>query len=280
MRFLHRAGHAATSFSPFSRWLSFAVVAAGFSLSTSASAQVFFERQGAYDETGKQFALLMVIGSIEIGEEKDLLRHLDTVKRERLRLVDDSVVLDSWGGNRSAAFKMGRVIRKHRLATLVREGAQCESACVWLLVGGVCRAAMGLVGVHRVMYKKPLDGPEIQALLVPEDRDLKRYLTEMDVPLELAQVARHTPIWTVTYLSTVRKRVYGLFTTLPAEQERRIAAYVKRTGESKQEVLKKLKVREIALNKDLPEDVDYVAVPCGEQMLLVDPSVPLVNPEG
>jgi len=243
----------------------------------AASAQVFFERQGTYDENGKQFALLMVIGSIEIGEEKDLARHLATLKRERLRLVDDSVVLNSWGGNRAAAFKMGREIRKQGLATLVREDAQCESACVWLLVGGVCRAAMGFVGVHRVMHADPLDGPRLEALLASGGRDLKRYLAEMDVPAELAQVARHTPIWSVTYLSTVRKRVYGLFTTLPAEQERRIAAYVKRTGESKQEVLKKLKAREIALNTDLPEDVDYVPVPCSEQMLLVEPGSSLIS---
>jgi hypothetical protein len=70
--------------------------------------------------------------------------------------------------------------------------------------------------------------------MAQRDQELKRYLMEMDVPLELWTIAHNTPSWGVSYLSDIRKRIYGLYTTLPAEQERRIAAYVRQTGESKQ----------------------------------------------
>ena len=81
-------------------------------------------------------------------------------------------------------------------------------------------------------------------------------------------MAHHTPSWSTSFMNTTRKRLYGLFTTLAGEQERRITAYVKSTGTSKMEVLRQLKVREQALNSDLPDGVDYVPVPCSEQLLV------------
>ena len=93
----------------------------------------------------------------------------------------------------------------------------------------------------------------------------------MDVPLELWTVAHNTPSWGATYLTDIQKRMYGLYTTLPAEQERRIAAYVKKTGESKLDVWRQLRRREMTLNSNQPDDADYQPVPCSEQMLLTKP---------
>jgi len=238
-----------------------------------AGAEVFFERQNTYDETGRRYALLMVLGQIRPGEEVTLSRALKTISREKLRLVEDSVILDSWGGNRWAAFDMGRLIRKNRLATLVESGAQCDSACVWVLVGGVCRAAIGQVGLHRVQFDIALNPKRIDIVLKDADRDLKRYLTEMDVPLEMWQVAHHTATWSVTPLSDIRKRVWGLFTTLHGEQERRFTEYIKRTGTNKKDIVERLKLRERQIRKSLGEDDDYREVPCSEQLLLVEPQL-------
>lgn len=243
-----------------------------------AQSEVFFERQNKTDEAGKRFALLMVIGTISRGDESDLESHLETVQRENLRLVEDSIVLDSVGGNRWAAFDMGRLIRKKRLATLVPEGDACFSACVWVLVGGVCRAAIGHIGIHRMSFFQPMEDLGIEKRLAVRDRELKRYLAEMDVPMEMWQVAHYTPTWGATYLSDTRKRVWGLFATLPAEQERRLTAFVKRTGIDKKEALRQLRQREWLVNAGRGDDDDYLPVPCSEQLLIERPRADLRTP--
>jgi len=239
--------------------------------SGAAGAEVFFERQNSVDESGRRYAVLMVLGHIEAADADQFAMHLKTIRKENLRLVDDSVWLHSWGGHRWAGFAMGRMIRRSHMATLVQYGGQCDSACVWVLVGGVCRAAIGHVGVHRVVFFEPQDGPDLERDIAKRDRELKRYLAEMDVPLELWTIAHNTPSWGATYLSDIRKRIYGLYTTLPAEQERRVAAYVKRTGASKADVWQQLRQRERLINTNQPEDADYRPVPCSEQMLLKPP---------
>lgn len=241
----------------------------------AAQSEVFFERQNETDNEGRRFALLMVLGTITRGDEVDFAAHLKTIQRENLRLVEDSVVLDSWGGNRWAAFDMGRLIRKKRLATLVLEGSQCDSACVWVLVGGVCRAAIGNIGIHRISFFEPMEDPGIEKRLALRDRELKRYLAEMDVPMEMWQVAHYTPTWGATYLSDIRKRVWGLFSTLPAEQERRLTAFAKRTGADKKDLLLQLRQRERSINANRGEDADYLPVPCSEQLLIERPRVSL-----
>jgi hypothetical protein len=122
-----------------------------------------------------------------------------------------------------------------------------------------------------VVFFEPQYGRNLERDIAKRDRELKRYLAEMDVPLELWTIAHNTPSWGATYLSDIQKRTYGLYTTLPAEQERRIAAYIKQTGESKLDVWKQLRQRERLLNTDQPDDADYRPVPCSEQLLLTKP---------
>jgi hypothetical protein len=249
------------------RWL---MVLLSF-LSGVARADVFFERQNSVDESGRGYAVLMVLAEMTVADTKDFERHLKTIRKENLRLVDDSVWLKSVGGKRLAGFEIGRMIRRSHLATMVHEGDECDSACVWVLVGGVCRAAIGHVGLHRVVFSEPQYRRDLERDMAKRDQELKRYLMEMDVPLELWTIAHNTPSWGVSYLSDIRKRIYGLYTTLPAEQERRIAAYVRQTGESKQDVWKQLRTRELTLNSNREDDADYQPVPCSEQLLLTRP---------
>ena len=57
------------------------------------------------------------------------------------------VLLNSPGGSGKAAMQIGRILRKEKAQTFV--AGQCESACVFILVGGVVRAASNAsVGVH------------------------------------------------------------------------------------------------------------------------------------
>lgn len=57
------------------------------------------------------------------------------------------VLLNSPGGNGEVAMQIGRILRQHNAQAFVT--GQCESACVFILAGGVVRAAnTGSVGVH------------------------------------------------------------------------------------------------------------------------------------
>ena len=57
------------------------------------------------------------------------------------------VLLDSTGGDGEAAMKMGRLLRTKKAQVFVT--GKCESACVFVLAGGVVRAANpGDIGVH------------------------------------------------------------------------------------------------------------------------------------
>jgi hypothetical protein len=63
-----------------------------------ARADVFFERQNSVDESGRGYAVLMVLAEMTVADAKDFERHLKTIRKENLRLVDDSVWLKSAGG--------------------------------------------------------------------------------------------------------------------------------------------------------------------------------------
>ena len=164
-------------------------------LSGAARADVFFERQNSVDESGRGYAVLMVLAEMTVADAKDFERHLKTIRKENLRLVDDSVWLKSVGGKRLAGFEIGRMIRRSHLATLVYEGDECDSACVWVLVGGVCRAAIGHVGLHRVVFPEPQYRRDLERDMAKRDQDLKPHLMEMDVPLELWTIAHNTLSW-------------------------------------------------------------------------------------
>lgn len=57
------------------------------------------------------------------------------------------VLLNSPGGSGKAAMQIGRILRQENAQTFV--AGQCESACVFILVSGVARAASkNTVGVH------------------------------------------------------------------------------------------------------------------------------------
>ena len=50
-------------------------------LSGIARAEVFFERQDSVDESGRRYAVLMVLGHIEVADADEFDRHLKTIRR-------------------------------------------------------------------------------------------------------------------------------------------------------------------------------------------------------
>jgi hypothetical protein len=87
-----------------------------------------------------------------------------------------AIEFDSPGGSLEEGLRIGVLIRDKRLATRVRAGAECASACVYAFVGGLVRDADrgAKIGIH-------------MASLMFADayiRDLKRILLQSDLSLD------------------------------------------------------------------------------------------------
>lgn len=116
------------------------------------------------------------------------------------------VLLDSPGGDGDLAMLMGRQLRKHQAHVFVLR--QCDSACVFLLMGGVVRAASpGALGVHAgrltVLTSSGKVVREVDASqslsgsfqLAGFNRDIRLYLREMGIGHGILDVmlAHQTP---------------------------------------------------------------------------------------
>lgn len=98
------------------------------------------------------------------------------------------VLLDSRGGEVVAAMRIGRLLRQHTAWVWVDKGAECASACVFILAGGVER---NIATGARVLLHRPYFDPRFFAELSAADaqhlyRKLadmsKEYLKDMGMP--------------------------------------------------------------------------------------------------
>lgn len=118
------------------------------------------------------------------------------------------VLLNSPGGNGEAGMQIGRILRQKKAHTFVT--GRCDSACLFVLAGGVARAARpGTVGVHagRLTITDP-NGKILKEIdasqsltnsfkLTSFNSDIRKYFAEMGVAhdlldISLAHRTRHT----------------------------------------------------------------------------------------
>ena len=102
------------------------------------------------------------------------------------------VLLDSPGGDGEAAMAIGRLLRQHKAHVFV--SGRCDSACVFVFMAGVVRAAVpGTLGVHagRLTLMQP-NGQIVREVdasksladsfqLAGYNRDIRQYLQEMGI---------------------------------------------------------------------------------------------------
>ncbi len=86
------------------------------------------------------------------GIDKDAAKALQGFMKSRKVAPGALLILDSQGGNVLESLAMGDAVRKAGVATMVRDGGACASACVYVFLGGVERTVGtgGKVGVHQV----------------------------------------------------------------------------------------------------------------------------------
>lgn len=147
-------------------------------------------------------------GMIERDASKDLQRFLKARKIGPGAVL----VLDSQGGNLLESLMMGDVVRKAGLATTVREGGACASACVYAFLGGVERTvgSSGRIGVHQVAAGGPgaLTASDSQWLMSMVAVHLSRMCGGMDLLIPALRTRPQDMHW----LSAHELTRYGVVT--------------------------------------------------------------------
>src|SRR5438046_825971 len=107
--------------------------------------------------------------------------------------------------------KIGRLLRKEELPVMVPDQASCVSACVLILAGSIFRAPIGRIGIHRPYFEE-LD-PNLKTADVDQAYKamfaaIRKYLSEMNVPIALADKMEVIPPEEIKYLSWEEEKAF------------------------------------------------------------------------
>ncbi|WP_422374961.1 SH3 domain-containing protein [Roseibium sp.] len=123
---------------------------------------------------------------------------------------------DSEGGNIFKAMELGRIIRRHGLATIQLRKLECASACALAFMGGRSRyAEPGSIGVHKSSFSPtaPFNKEEAVSAVQDVTADIIGYMVEMGVKPALLQLAFRTEANDIRYLSGQEMVDYGVTLT-------------------------------------------------------------------
>jgi len=243
-------------------------------ISKLAFADVEFQKLDYKDSKGHEYASLKLTDHILDSDVPLFKKYIKQIHKEHLRLEDDSVVLNSHGGMGIPAVAIGRIIRKEHLSTLVPQDAICNSACAYVLISGVCRMAIGEVKIHRSLHQgdeamvKPVSVTENYKVIRKVIRDKFSFYREMGAPDAMVWQGINTPQWLITSLSEEEKNSYGLFYSIPEEQDLRYNRIARQRKVSKFDLVEILKDKYVELNPaDSPSDITN-RLSCSEQLFL------------
>jgi hypothetical protein len=112
-----------------------------------------------------------------------------------------AVWLDSTGGDVFAAMQIGRLIRKHELATWIAVPARCYSSCALIFIAGVKRTNFGQIGLHRPYLASAPQSRQLLEKQIPFLlSQIKAYVSEMGITDNFyQQIVNTEPSQMVTY---------------------------------------------------------------------------------
>ena len=143
-----------------------------------------------------------------------------------------TMFVNSIGGDMEAAMKIGSIVREQQARVVVREGASCASACVFVLAGGVDRVAQGSVVIHRPYRATSvvLGWQEAQRQYEIRNTTIRNYLQHMNVSPALLEAMNSIPPEDFRTLAVDELKLYGLLGRDPVYQEELYAAEARRLG--------------------------------------------------
>lgn len=164
--------------------------------------------------------------------EEDLVEFknaLESIEKEKKVLHMNAVQLNSMGGNGSIGRKIGTIIREKKLYTYVAPKSICESACVYILMGGVVRYPFGEVGVHRTTYGRgvEVDDNLTESFVRIDIQFVKEYSTAMGMTRALTDAILNTESWKIRTINDIEKREWQVFGTDRAYEERLFTSIAK-----------------------------------------------------
>lgn len=133
---------------------------------------------------------------------------LTSIEKDKKVLHMNAVQLNSRGGSAHAARVIGMAIREKKLYTYVAPESVCESACVYILMGGVARYPFGKVGVHRTTFTsdKTVDDSNTEVFVSYDIETTKTYATSVGMSSSLVDAILNTESWRMRYLDDKEKR--------------------------------------------------------------------------
>jgi hypothetical protein len=161
----------------------------------------------------KKVVILKIEGRIKHDEQIEFQNALDEIKQDGYKIKLNSVVLNTSGGNPSAAKEIGKIIRQEKLNTYVGPKHRCGSACIYILSSGIIRMAYGEVTVHRTTYEEGYPTEKLEKSLKQTDIDNANHLFEMGMATQLVDAIRITPNYTYWKLDDKEKRRWGVHGT-------------------------------------------------------------------
>lgn len=167
------------------------------------------------------------------------------------------VLLDSPGGSVSAAIALGRAIREASPMTVyVEDFASCVSACVFVLAGGVERGVRGRVGIHRPYAEDDTAYTvnDQKQNFADIEKNVKDYLSSVNVPTSLYDVMFRIPPEKVRYLSESELQEYNLSEDDPYYKAAEDAANAKLAGLPMSEYLRRNSECQHAANQNVANE--------------------------
>jgi len=194
------------------------------SISTSSFADVTFEK---YRDTNE--VTIKIQNRITEKDLIDFKNTLEVIAKEKKTLHMNAVQLNSLGGHGSIGRQIGTLIKEKKLYTYVGPNSSCESACVFVLMGGVVRYAFGEIGVHRTTFSRGVEvEDELTETFVRLDiKNVKEYGTAMGMTSALTDAILNTESWRIRYINEVEKREWQVLGTDRAYEERLFTAIAK-----------------------------------------------------
>lgn len=161
----------------------------------------------------EKIASLKIINKIEYEEEEIFISEYNKLIARGYKLKLNAVVLNTAGGNGYAAKKIGVFIREKKLNTYVASGANCASACIYVLIGGVVRMAYGRIAVHRTSYGEEYRIEWLEKGLREANKKTVAHVEAMGISILLADAIVNTPNWAIRELDDRDRRRWGVHGT-------------------------------------------------------------------
>jgi hypothetical protein len=152
------------------------------------------------------------------------------LRKGRQKIAGNVVSFVSNGGEVDAAMDLGRVLRRLGVSSVVLEGDQCLSSCVFAFMGGDRRTVAGQLGIHRPYFSSAREVPDRRVHYRQLQKRLQEYIDELDFPPSLYEAVMAVPPQSVNMLTSPDLKRFYLEGMSPSAEDEANAASARGLG--------------------------------------------------